>query len=353
MRNTQGVGSAQVVGNAQSVPIVSGVPGVPGVRTAPGVQTAPGARKPPAAGIELHHLRCFVALAEEQHFTRAAERLALSQPTVSRTIRRLEELIGYRLLERTTRQVTLTPEGDRLYDELRMLLPRLDAALRPVADGSFFRIGFAWGFPATWPQAAIERFEAETGVGVRVHRHDAALAGVDSGTADIAILRGRVTAPGMQAVTLLHEPRIAAVSVRSELAGQDEISWSELSRRRLVVNRVSGTSDLADWPVGARPEVAAYCENFDDWLEAVAGNRGVGVVPESIGRRHIHPFISFVAIPDAPPVPLHIVFPRHHAHPLTPRFIAHARATVGQCEGGRAAGGAAPLPDRPAVPGSR
>ncbi|WP_078894662.1 LysR family transcriptional regulator [Streptomyces sp. CT34] len=289
-------------------------------------------------GIELHHLRCFVALAEERHFTRAADRLALSQPTVSRTIRRLEELLGYRVLERTTRQVTLTAAGERLYDELRVLLPRLTAALRPAPDAPLFRIGFAWGFPATWPQAAIERFEAETGVGARVFRRDAALAGVDSGEVDIAILRGRVTAPGMTAVTLLHERRIAAVSVRSELAARDEISWRELAGRRLVLNQVSGTTDPSDWPADERPEVAVRCGNFDEWLEAVAGNRGIGVVPESIGRQRVHPFVSFVAIPDAPLLPLRLVYPRNDEHPLTRRFLAHARATVRQCEGGRGSG---------------
>ncbi|MFJ5680670.1 LysR family transcriptional regulator [Streptomyces sp. NPDC093097] len=293
-------------------------------------------------GVELHHLRCYLALAEERHFTRAADRLGLSQPTVSRTIRRLEELLGYRLLERTTRQVALTASGERLYGELSALLPRLEAALLPAPDAPLFRIGFVWGFPATWPQAAIERFEAETGVAARVYRRDAALAGVDSGEVDIAILRGDVAVPGLTAVTLLHERRIAAVSVRSPLAARDEVGWRELAGMPLVLNEAGGTTEASDWPPEARPVVAARCGNFDEWLEAVAGNRGVGVVPESIGRQRVHPFISFVPIPDAPLMPLHIVFPRHGGHPLTRRFLAHARATVNQCEGGGGAGGNVP-----------
>ncbi|MGV4922907.1 LysR family transcriptional regulator [Streptomyces sp. BHT-5-2] len=285
-------------------------------------------------GIELHHLRCYLALAEERHFTRAADRLGLSQPTVSRTIRRLEELLGRRLLERTTRRVALTAAGERLYGELRELLPRLEAALLPDPEAPVFRIGFAWGFPATWPQAAIERFEAETGVGARVYRRDAALAGVDSGDVDVAILRGDLAVPGLAAETLLHERRIAAVSVRSPLAARDEVGWRELARVPLVLNEAGGTTGASEWPPGERPEIAVRCGNFDEWLEAVAGNRGVGVVPESIGRQRVHPFVSFVPIPDAPLMPLQIVFPRHNGHPLTRRFLAHARATVRQCEGG-------------------
>ncbi|MDF3300861.1 LysR family transcriptional regulator [Streptomyces tropicalis] len=84
--------------------------------------------------IELHHLRGFLALADEKHFTRAAKRMNVSQPTLSRNIRRLEELLGRRLLERTTRHVTLTPAGESLYDRLHVLLPQLEAALRPESD---------------------------------------------------------------------------------------------------------------------------------------------------------------------------------------------------------------------------
>ncbi|AWT44779.1 LysR family transcriptional regulator [Streptomyces actuosus] len=278
--------------------------------------------------IELHHLRGFLALADEKHFTRAAKRMGVSQPTLSRNIRRLEELLGRRLLERTTRHVTLTSAGESLYDRLNVLLPQLEAALRPETDEDTFRVGFAWGFPTGWPQEVIARFEEETGVPVRVHRHDAKLAGVDRGEADLAILRGRLTSPDMEIVTLLHERRVAAVSTRSELAERHEIGWRDIADHRLVLNEVSGTTNLGDWPPERQPGVAVVCANFDEWLEAVASNKGMGVVPEFVGRQHIHPFVSFLAIPDAPTVPLNLVWPAHGGHPLIPRFVAMAQAAV-------------------------
>lgn len=281
-------------------------------------------------GIELHHLRGFLALADEQHFTRAAERVQVSQPTLSRSLRRLEELLGRRLIERTTRQVTLTEAGKHLYDELSAVLPRLDAALRPDATPSVFRVGFAWGFPAGWTQSTIERFEETTGLAVRLHRRDAALAGVDRGEVDVAILRGRVRAPHLRVVTLLQERRIAAVSVRSDLARREGISWGEIAGQKLVLNRVSGTTCLSDWPKGARPEAAAYCENFDEWIEGVAANQGIGVVPESIGRKHIHPSIIFLPIADAPKVPLHLAYPHKGSHPLAGRFLSLMQEAIGE-----------------------
>ncbi|MFJ5224126.1 LysR family transcriptional regulator [Streptomyces sp. NPDC088400] len=278
--------------------------------------------------IELHHLRGFLALADERHFTRAAKRMNVSQPTLSRNIRRLEELLGRRLLERTTRQVALTSAGEGLYDQLSLLLPKLESALRLELHDEPFRIGFTWGFPTGWPQEAIARFEEETGLSVSAHRHNSSLAGVDRGDADLAILRGRITAPRTEVVTLLYERAIAAVSIRSELAGREEIRWQEIADQDLVIDEVSGTTDLADWPRDHRPGVSVVCRNFDEWLEAVAANKGMGVVPEFVGRQHIHSFVSFLTIPDAPLIPLNLVYPRHGGHPLIPRFVALAQAAV-------------------------
>ncbi|MEU9486326.1 LysR family transcriptional regulator [Streptomyces decoyicus] len=272
-------------------------------------------------GIELHHLRGFLAIAEEQHFTRAAARLHLSQPSLSRNLRRLEEQLGVRLLERTTRRVTLTPAGERLYRQLAYLLPRLEEALRPDRADEVLRLGFTWGFPAGWAHEAMDRFHELTRARVVPIRRDEPLAGLDRGDADLAILRGPVTTPGIRSVTLLHEDRIVAVASHSPLARRDRILWSELPDLPLVINTVSGTTRLEDWPAERRPRLAATCTNFDEWLESVAAGHGVGVVPESVADRHIHPSVVFVRLLDAPPVPLQLAFPRQGAHPLTAEFV--------------------------------
>src|ERR1044072_4179951 len=80
-------------------------------------------------GVELRHLRAFVAVAEELNFSRAAERLYLSQPALSRQIRGLERLVGCELLRRSTHRVELTRAGDALLDRARKLLADLDEAV--------------------------------------------------------------------------------------------------------------------------------------------------------------------------------------------------------------------------------
>lgn len=118
------------------------------------------------------------------------------------------------------------------------------------------------------------------------------------------------------------------MSTRSEPAAWEEMSWQEIADHQLVLNEVSGTTSLNEWPVDRRPDVAVVCRNFDEWLEAVAANKGLGVVPEFVGRQHFHTFVSFPTIPDAPSVPLNLVHPQHGGHPKPASFVRPAREAV-------------------------
>jgi len=97
--------------------------------------------------LELRHLRYFVAVAEELHFRRAAERLFISQPGLSRQIRQLEDKLGYPLFLRTNRAVSLTPAGAYLLTEATAILQRLNGALhhaRALHEGQEGRLNFGY-----------------------------------------------------------------------------------------------------------------------------------------------------------------------------------------------------------------
>ncbi|MEW9516114.1 LysR family transcriptional regulator [Streptomyces tubercidicus] len=266
--------------------------------------------------IGIHHMRCFLTLAEEQHFTWAADRLGLAQPTLSRHIRRLEEAVGRPLLDRSTRHPRLTPEGRRLQAELRLLLPRLEAALRPSASAAPFRLGYAWGLPVQLARRAMDVIEQCHQVLVQAVRVDSRTAGLRDGSADAALLWGVVDDPRLKAVEILREQRVAAVSRRSTLAAKTSVTWNELGRRCLVVNIASGTLTPGDWPRSATPEIGAETTNIDEYLHAVAARRGVGVLPASVAAQHPDPDILYLPLTEATPAVLHYVYPRSspHAH---------------------------------------
>ncbi|MCK7623933.1 LysR family transcriptional regulator [Streptomyces sp. RS10V-4] len=278
-------------------------------------------------GVELRHLRGFLAVAEERSFTHAAARLRTGQPTLTRAVRALETALGVRLLDRTTRRVALTDAGRRLHADLAPLLPRLTAALRSPAGPALLRLGFTALLPAAC-RALIDRFEAATGAGVRLVRRDTPLAGLETGESDVAVVRGPVPADaGLRTALLHHEPRVAAVPRTAgpgALARRRVLDWAELAELPLVVNTVTGTTRPELWPAGRRPRLTCTADNVDEWLEAVAAGHGIGVAPEPVAARHPHPGIRYVRLKNAPPVPVHLALPARDAHPLAARFLAQA-----------------------------
>jgi DNA-binding transcriptional LysR family regulator len=283
--------------------------------------------------IEFRHLRAFLAVADEGQVTRAATRLHRTQPSVTRMLNQLEAELGVVLLHRTTRHVSLTAAGAHFRDELLEILPRLDSALRAHKQHARLRLGFAWGLPAGWGQHVIARFESQWGVRVDLVRRDERMAGVDRGEVDVAVLRrpvppgGTATVPqlpGLHTISLLQETRVAAVARTSALAERTYLEWHELGAWPLVVNVVSGTTQPDHWPAQERPEVAAECQNFDEWIEAVAVNRGLGVLPESVARQYSHSSVRFLPIRGAPPIHVLLAYPVKGCHPWVERFAAIA-----------------------------
>ncbi|MEU9988668.1 LysR family transcriptional regulator [Streptomyces sp. NPDC048045] len=273
--------------------------------------------------IDLRHLRCFLAVAEEGGFTAAGRRLHLTQPTLTRNIRTLEDSLGVRLFERSTRRTELTDKGKTLQEAVAPLLRQLDSTLVDLQKGEKLRIGFSWGLPEGLSRLAA-RFGEETGVGVEFIRCDTPQAGLDTGEAHLALLRSAPLPKGLRGVLLYEEPRIAAVPASWRLAERTELDWAELSELPLIVNTVSGTTFPDMWPAGSRPVVGAECRNFDEWLEQVAVGLGVGTAPVSAARRYTHPGVHLVPLTGAPTVRAYLAHPSHGAHPRAAHFADQA-----------------------------
>jgi DNA-binding transcriptional LysR family regulator len=277
--------------------------------------------------IELRHLRAFVAVADRSSFTQAADALAITQPQLSRTVRQLENALRVTLLDRSSRHVELTAVGRRFYDRTRTLLAELDRAVDAVRAQSTLRLGFSWLLPDPWAQHTFAAFESATGATVALVRCDDPMDALARATVDVVLVRGRTTSASAAPVQLVHlfdEARVAVCSTHSALAERPEIAWTDVPDWPLVVNTVSGTTTASSWPAGHGPTRIIETSNFDEWIETVAADRGIGVVPEVATRRGIHPAVRFVPLTGAPPSPVSLAFLPHVQEPLMRAFIDSA-----------------------------
>jgi DNA-binding transcriptional LysR family regulator len=279
--------------------------------------------------VELRHLRAFVAVAASRSFTRAAEQLFITQPALTRTIRQLESLLGTALIDRATHPISLTPAGEEFLPYASRVLSDLEAGVGTIRKHASVRLGFAWLLPDPWAQHAVTQFEAATGNSVTLVRSDDPLTAVDEGKVDVALVRGAIRdTRAVRTVHLFDETRVAVCSVNSSLASLVELDWKDVPDWTLVVNTVSGTTGPWSWPTGAGPRRVVETGNFDEWLESVAADRGIGIVPDVAQRRSIHPAVRFVPLRNAPPSPVSLAFRPGVREPLLRRFVQAALTAV-------------------------
>ncbi len=277
--------------------------------------------------IELRHLRAFLAIAEEGTITRAAARLHLGQPALSRTLRQLENHLGTRLVDRSTHHLELTAAGRTFRDRAAAALAAVDSALDPRTLTVLpLRVGHPWPALGEHTVPLLRRWDREhPGMPLELRRIDERTAGLARGSVDVALLRGEVTAPGLVAELLLEEERVAVVPADSDLAERATLTLADLAGRPVALNTVAGTTTLDLWPAGARPTTTIEVTNTDEWLTAIAVGRAVGISTSATPRLHEHPMIAYRPLAGAPRVPLFLArradTPPHPAVPALVRLI--------------------------------
>jgi DNA-binding transcriptional LysR family regulator len=282
--------------------------------------------------IEVRHLRAFLAIVEEGNVTRAATRLHVSQPALSRTLAQLEKQIGSLLVDRSTHHLQLTAAGLRFQVAAASAVRAFDQALASVAaDPPPLRLGYTWSAAAH--AAAIVRGwnEAMPQRPMVVLRSDERTGGLAHGHVDVALVHGPVLDPALRTVLIDSEARVAALPAGHRLAGSASVTLADLAGEGLVVNSVAGTTTPELWPQGPRPHVAADSARIEDWLVAIAAGTGVGVSASSTASLHPHPGVVFVPLTGAPPIPLLLAWPARDAHPDVGELavVAQRVTTVG------------------------
>ncbi|MEU6703281.1 LysR family transcriptional regulator [Streptomyces wuyuanensis] len=267
--------------------------------------------------IELRHLRCFLAVAEERSLTRAAIALHITQPAVSRTLAALERRLGVRLVDRSTHHLELTAEGLAFREKAAAAVTAFDDALDPARlHHRPLRLGHAWSAFGAFTTPLLRRWQREhPDTPLELLRIDDRTAGLARGEVDAAVLRGTVDTPGLVTALLFTEPRVAAVTSDGPLARLASLTLADLASVPVVLNTVSGLTTPDLWPAGSRPVTTLTVGNTDDWLTAIAAGRGAGASAASTAEMHPHPGVTYRPLTDAPPVPVLLAWRAAAPHP--------------------------------------
>ena len=302
--------------------------------TAPSVQHQCGtADAEPVLSLvmELRMLAYFVAVVEERHFGRAAARLHMTQPPLSRAIRRLETDLGAALLHRSPAGVALTPAGAALYDEARTLLAQADRArvrVAAAAGADTLTVGTladsAEQFGARLA-AAYRRRHPDITVRVRETDFTDPTTGLRAGLVDVALTRAPFADTGIVTHVLRRDPVGVVLRDDDPLAGRESLCLDDLAGRRWF-----------RFPEGTDPVWRAYWRADDgdgpvvrtahECLQSVLWNGTVGLTPLT----HAMPAgLTAVALRDMPTSDLVIAWPAARPSPLVRSFVDIA-ATIGR-----------------------
>ena len=275
--------------------------------------------------VDTRLLRYFSAVAREGNLSRAAEGLFVSQPALTKQVRRLESQLGVRLFTRSRAGMTLTAAGQALADRVPAVLAGWDQALREARSaasqaGRVLRVGFLAGAANEATQQIIAAFTRRR-PGWRVEMRAASwtdpTAGLTSGDADVALLR--LPFPGQatfRVEVLITEPRYVALPASHRLAARDHIPFRDLWDEPFVAAPAE-TGAWRDWWLaveereGHPVRIGAVTDSGqpDDWLAAIANGGGIALAPESAARYYARPGVTYRPVTEVSPSQVGVAWP--------------------------------------------
>lgn len=259
----------------------------------------------------LRHIRYFIAVAEELHFHRAAKRLGIAQPAVSRAIRNLESDLGVVLLKRSNRNVQITPAGEEFLQGCQRVIATLDqsidrASRAHVGKIGSLRVGYTdMAISGILPDILKSFQDQEPGISVKPY-HDTTiiqLQKLDVGLLDAGFVTGPINRPGYEQIPVQSEPFVCVTYIGHRLADRESICLHELANE----NFVHGTSH--EWShflayllpfcrrSGFVPRIVQEAYNTAGILGLVASGMGVTILTEGASLE-ANPLLKILPIED-------------------------------------------------------
>ena len=291
---------------------------------------------------ELRRLRYAVAVADELNFTRAAERLGVSQQVLSEQIRRLEDELGLQVFDRTTRQVRVTSHGRQILDEARAVVGAADALrdrARRLASAQAGVVGLGYSRSTAFDTAplvsAVTVARPELRVEVREVPSRQLPQAVRDGDVDVALSRWADDTDQLFAHTLRRLRSGVILRAGDALAGRAKVALGDLAGRSLVMHRREDAPARHDATLaacaeaGVEPEIVTARLPFDPLFTDVAEGRGVQIASESI-RGALPAGLTWVPLASGVlEQRVDLLWDPARAHPARDAFLDEARAWAG------------------------
>ncbi|MNU29618.1 Hca operon transcriptional activator [compost metagenome] len=292
---------------------------------------------------ELSQLRCFVAVAEELHFGRAATRLNMTQPPLSRQVQLLERILGVVLLDRTSRSVRLTPAGRAFLIEARRILRLAESAslaTRRIASGEAGRvaIGFTaasgYSFLPKLVELARERLPS-VDLALREMVTGEQIEALLTGRIDLGLIRPPLNRPEFDKLRVMTEPLVAALPSGDPRLDKSVVSLSDFDALPMIMYAPEGAgyfhgmlSGLFD-AAGVSPQQVQHMSQIHSILALVHARIGAAIVPEAAMRLHFDG-VEFrpLDISPARPVELFVAWRRDNDNPSLKPLLDLFRAQV-------------------------
>lgn len=291
------------------------------------------------AGVDVRRLRYFLAVAEELHFGRAAERLHIAQPALSRQIASLENAIGAQLFDRSRSAIHLTPAGEALLPRARDIQTRVADAVRVArraADGlvGVIQVGFVGSATFSILPGIFNAYRKQyPEVELVLHAMNTAelRTALRERSIDVAFARPGIQDPDIVSEVVQREPLVVALPEDDVLAERHQIALADLSTRPFILYPRQPRPSFADHILslcrdeGFTPDIAQETLEIQTALSLVSVGAGVSLVPESTSDAQLHGVAYRPLLGQAPETQLSLAYLRDNRSAVLGGFCALVR----------------------------
>jgi DNA-binding transcriptional LysR family regulator len=289
---------------------------------------------------ELTQLRCFVAVAEELHFGRAAQRMNMTQPPLSRQIQILERLLDVELFKRSSRSVELTAAGSAFLSDARRIVRLAENAGLTARRAATGEIGaLTLGFTAASGYSFVPKLvgharEALPNVDLRlqemvsVEQIDALLAG----QIDVGLLRPPLRRSEFKSRLVMREGLLIASRAEGINGRPSPRTLADFDDLPVIMYSPEGARYFHDLvrgmlaSAGVAPRYVQYLSQIHSMVALVGAGLGAAIVPEAAGALHMDGVVYHALLEAQQPVELHLVWRHDNDNPALERFLAHMEA---------------------------